>query len=157
LLYNTPRQATVIACPNGAALWSLDRATFREATLEANIARASRHAAFVDGVALLAGLDATARAAVGDCLVAETFKRGECLLRQGEVGEVADRLFILEVRPRAQRLPPHLKHASSSHPRPYSHAPPASPSAASSATPSATRTSARAIACVPPAAAGGRV
>eukprot|EP00923_Selenidium_pygospionis_P039369 GHVN01068487.1.p1 GENE.GHVN01068487.1~~GHVN01068487.1.p1 ORF type:complete len:416 (-),score=51.96 GHVN01068487.1:189-1436(-) len=92
LLYNAPRAASVESV-GAATLWALDRETFNHIVKDAAAKKRTLHENFLTKVPLLAGMDPYERSKVADALRCESYKDGEFILKQGEVG---DKFYLLE-------------------------------------------------------------
>ncbi|EEQ97408.1 cAMP-dependent protein kinase regulatory subunit, putative [Perkinsus marinus ATCC 50983] len=92
LLYNTPRAASVQA-RGRCVVWQLDRETFNHIVKEAAASKREKYETFLKSVPLLESMDSYERSKVADALRTECFKAGECIVRQGDVG---DKFYMLE-------------------------------------------------------------
>jgi len=92
LLYNCPRAASV-ECKENGTLWQLDRDTFNAIVKEAAQKKRQRYDSFLAKVPLLASMDAYERSQLADAIKVETFKAGEAVMTQGDVG---NKFYILE-------------------------------------------------------------
>eukprot|EP00746_Dinoflagellata_sp_MGD_P122927 gnl/MRDRNA2_/MRDRNA2_57684_c0_seq1.p1 gnl/MRDRNA2_/MRDRNA2_57684_c0~~gnl/MRDRNA2_/MRDRNA2_57684_c0_seq1.p1 ORF type:complete len:595 (+),score=137.32 gnl/MRDRNA2_/MRDRNA2_57684_c0_seq1:165-1949(+) len=92
LLYNCPRAATIITA-EPCLLYSLDRDTFKMVLRDNAIARRERNIGFLRSVKLLEPLDIVEIGQIADALRSETFKRGDFVVRVGEMG---DSFYIVE-------------------------------------------------------------
>jgi len=92
LLYNCPRAASVKAHARCVVL-QLDRDTFKHFVRDAACKRRERHEEFLRSVPILDTMEAYERSIMCDALQTVTFKKGETIVQQGDVG---DKFFILE-------------------------------------------------------------
>ena len=92
LLYNAPRAATIIA-EQDSVCFSLDRDCFNNIVKESAIKRRERYDSFVRKIEILQSLDHYERGKLADCLTTENFKKGEYVIRQGEMG---NKLYFIE-------------------------------------------------------------
>ncbi|KAH6561616.1 hypothetical protein BASA50_002332 [Batrachochytrium salamandrivorans] len=92
LMYNAPRAATVIATQD-SFLWALDRVTFRRILMENTSRKRRMYELFLEEVPLLVSLEPYERHKIADALESVTFADGDCVIRQGDVG---DCFYIIE-------------------------------------------------------------
>eukprot|EP00429_Kryptoperidinium_foliaceum_P071198 CAMPEP_0176063630 /NCGR_PEP_ID=MMETSP0120_2-20121206/31736_1 /TAXON_ID=160619 /ORGANISM="Kryptoperidinium foliaceum, Strain CCMP 1326" /LENGTH=399 /DNA_ID=CAMNT_0017397205 /DNA_START=62 /DNA_END=1261 /DNA_ORIENTATION=+ len=92
LLYNCPRAASVVA-KGDCVCWQLDRESFNHIVKDSAVKRRERYDNFLKSVALIASIGSYERSQIADALVAETFKKGEVVVRQDEPG---DKFYIVE-------------------------------------------------------------
>lgn len=92
LLYNCPRAASVVA-KGDCVCWQLDRETFNHIVKDAAVKRRNKYDTFLKQVALISSIDAYERSQVADCLKAETFEKGNTIVKQDEPG---DKFYIVE-------------------------------------------------------------
>ena len=85
LLYNAPRAANITALTDGK-LFSLDRVTFNNVVRSANTQKRKMYQDFINIIEFLGGLNHLEMIKICDCLEAKMFKKGEYVIRQGEVG-----------------------------------------------------------------------
>lgn len=86
LMYNAPRAATVKALSDGS-VWVMERNTFRKALMDHNKTQTHQNIEFLKRVELLQPLLSSELALVDQALVEKTFKKGEALFTQGDIGE----------------------------------------------------------------------
>ncbi len=91
LLYNAPRAATITA-KDECVLWSLDRETFNHIVKDAACRKRDRYEQFLNSVKILSTMDPYERSKLGDALREEKFKKGEFVIKEGEIG---DKFFIV--------------------------------------------------------------
>jgi cAMP-dependent protein kinase regulator len=92
LLYNTPRAASVVA-KDACICWQLDRETVNHIVKDAAVKRRSKYDTFLKSVALISGIGAYERSQIADALKAETYKKGDVIVRQDDPG---DKFYIVE-------------------------------------------------------------
>eukprot|EP00741_Cyanophora_paradoxa_P007232 tig00001094_g6996.t1 len=92
LMYNCPRAATVKARTDGK-LWAMDRATFRRILMDTTSRKRKQYEDFLKNVPLLASMDFYERCTIADALMPVTFKKGETVINQGDIGDV---FYIIE-------------------------------------------------------------
>lgn len=86
LMYNAPRAASIAALED-SLLYSLDRDTFNNIVKTATIKRREQYEIFLKKVEILAELEAYERAKLSDCLKTERFKKGDLIIKEGEIGD----------------------------------------------------------------------
>ena len=92
LLYNSPRAADIISTTE-STVWSLDRDTFNNIVKESARMKREKYEAFLKSVEILSTMDDYEIGVVSDALKRRTFREGEFIIRQGEVGDV---FYIIE-------------------------------------------------------------
>lgn len=92
LLYNMPRQATVIAKTEGS-LWVMDRATFRKIVLKGAFKKRKQYEALIEKVPMLSELNTYERMSVADALIPMFFKKGDVIIKQNDE---ADGMYFIE-------------------------------------------------------------
>lgn len=92
LLYNAPRAATIKA-KTETLLWCLDRDTFNNIVKESARNRREKYEKFLRCVEILSTMDDYEISQVSEALKRCSFKAGELIIRQGEVGDV---FYIIE-------------------------------------------------------------
>lgn len=92
LLYNAPRAATIIA-KTQCVLFALDRDAFNNIVKESAVKKRNRYDEFLKKVELLATMDNYERSKIADALRPQHFKKGQYIVKMGEVG---DTFFFLE-------------------------------------------------------------
>lgn len=85
LMYNTPRQASVIATEN-CELYVLDRVTFNRIILTSAVANREKYENFLKDVKVLKTLGNDEISKLCDCLTLQTFKKGQRVINQGDRG-----------------------------------------------------------------------
>jgi cAMP-dependent protein kinase regulator len=91
LFYNTPRAASITS-DTESILFSLDRATFNFIVKQSAVKRRERFEQFLDQIEIFQSMDAYEKGKISDVLTAQTFKKGENIITQGDV---ADRFFLI--------------------------------------------------------------
>jgi len=101
LLYNTPRNATIITTAN-STLWAVDRFTFRRVLRNISSDKLIAYEKFLANVPLLAPLSSTERSKIAEALDEQRFSPGEHIVKQqlenessGEVRS-ADAMYIIQ-------------------------------------------------------------
>lgn len=74
-------------------LWSLDRECFNSIVKESSIKRRERFEDFMTKIELLQELEPYERTKICDVLNSETYKDGDFIIKQGEVG---DKFYFIE-------------------------------------------------------------
>ncbi|KAJ3192086.1 hypothetical protein HK101_007082 [Irineochytrium annulatum] len=92
LMYNAPRAATVTATEE-CVLWALDRVTFRRILMENTSRKRRMYEAFLEEVELLQSLEPYERHKIADALESVVFNDGDCVIRQGDIG---DNFYLIE-------------------------------------------------------------
>jgi cAMP-dependent protein kinase regulator len=92
LLYNAPRAATIIA-KTDCNLWALDRETFNYIVKNSAIQRRENHYNFLKSVEILSSMNDYEVSQMSDALKIKSFKAGEYIIRQGDIG---DNFYIIE-------------------------------------------------------------
>lgn len=92
LLYNMPRAATVQAETEGR-LWAMDRQTFRRILLKSAFKKRKMYESLLDSVPMLKALQSYERLNLADALITKNFKKGERIIKQGDV---ADGMYFIE-------------------------------------------------------------
>lgn len=85
LLYFVPRAATVRARER-SQVWVVDRQKFKSILQEASEGEIQRYVGYLDRVAVMHCLLAEEKERVAKALIEMHFRRGECIIRQGEPG-----------------------------------------------------------------------
>lgn len=91
LLYNAPRAATITA-KTDCILWSLDRETFNHIVKDAAARKREKYEQFLNSVKILSTMDPYERQKLGDALKEEKFKKGEYVIKEGDIG---DKFYIV--------------------------------------------------------------
>lgn len=92
LMYNCPRNATIIAKSEGS-IWALDQATFRRIVVGAAARRRQIYESLLENVPMLAQLQAYERMNLADALETKVFEEGECIIREKDE---ADCMYFIE-------------------------------------------------------------
>jgi len=85
LMYNAPRAASIISEQNSVC-FSLDRDTFNNIVKGASMKKRTLFDEFLKKVEILSDLEEYERSKICDCLVSETFVKGDFIIREGEEG-----------------------------------------------------------------------
>lgn len=86
LLYNAPRAATITAKTEGV-VWRLDRDTFNHIVKEAAAKKREKYETFLASVKILKTMDPYERSQIADALQAETFAKGDHIIKEGDIGD----------------------------------------------------------------------
>ena len=92
LMYNCPRNATIIAKSEGS-IWALDQSTFRRIVVGAAARRRQMYESLLENVPMLAQLQAYERMNLADALETKIFEDGECIIREKDE---ADCMYFIE-------------------------------------------------------------
>lgn len=93
LMYNAPRAATVKAVQTpqdktgDIIVWALDRLTFRRILLAVTAKKRHMYEEFLQLVKILDQLSSYQRSKLADALHTQTYKPGEVIIKEGDVGE----------------------------------------------------------------------
>ena len=93
LLYNAPRAATITAESNSVITWVLDRETFNHIVKEAAQKKREKYENFLKNVEILSTIEPYELMQISDALKTATFKKGDYIIKEGEMGDV---FYILE-------------------------------------------------------------
>lgn len=86
LLYNAPRAATITAKTEGI-VWRLDRDTFNHIVKDAAAKKREKYEHFLSIVKILSSMDPYERSKIADALREEKFKKGDFVIKEGEIGD----------------------------------------------------------------------
>lgn len=86
LLYNAPRAATIRA-KDEAVVWKLDRDTFNNIVKDAAARKREKYETFLSSVKILSSMDPYERQKIADALIEEKYRRGEYIIREGDIGD----------------------------------------------------------------------
>ena len=92
LMYNCPRNATIIAQSEGI-LWALDQGVFRRIVVGAAARKRRSYESLLEGVPMLSELTEYERANLADALESTSFDNNECIIQQGDS---ADCMYFVE-------------------------------------------------------------
>ena len=92
LLYNAPRAATIRA-KTDALCWALDRECFNNIVKDAAMKKREKYEKTLKKVEILKSIDPYELGQICDALKAQTFKKGEFIIKQGDRGDV---FYILD-------------------------------------------------------------
>ena len=93
ILYNCKRTATVTTSTENTVLYQLDRASFKIIATALGQSREKQKFSFLKGVPKLKFLPDEKLRKIADCLEEDSFANNECIIKQGESGEV---FYIIE-------------------------------------------------------------
>ena len=93
LLYNAPRAATITAESDSVITWVLDRETFNHIVKEAAQKKREKYENFLKKVEILSTIEPYELMQISDALKTATFKKGDYIIKEGEMGDV---FYILE-------------------------------------------------------------
>ena len=93
LLYNCPRNATIISTGEGI-LWGLDQKTFRQIVVKATAKKRQHFEELLKGVSMLDSLTPYELMNLTDALDVETYRTNEIIIKEGDTAEVM--YFIME-------------------------------------------------------------
>ena len=85
LMYNAPRAASIISEQNSVC-FSLDRDTFNNIVKGASMKKRNLFDDFLSRVEILSELEQYERSKICDCLLSETFIKGDFVIKEGEEG-----------------------------------------------------------------------
>lgn len=86
LMYNAPRAASIFAIEN-SVLFSLDRDTFNHIVKTAAIKKRDLYESFLTKIEIFSTLEPYERAKICDCLKTEVYKKGDSIIKEGEMGD----------------------------------------------------------------------
>ena len=92
LLYNAPRAATIRANTDSTC-WALDRECFNNIVKDAAIKKREKYENTLKKVEILKSIDPYELGQICDALKTENFKKGDCIIKQGDRGDV---FYILD-------------------------------------------------------------
>lgn len=92
LMYNAPRAATVTAVTD-TLLWALDRMTFRRILMDKTASKRKMYGEILKEVPVLSVLDAYELSKLADAMSSESYKPGQVVIKEGDVGE---QFYIIE-------------------------------------------------------------
>ena len=93
LLYNAPRAATIRATSDEVITWVLDRETFNNIVREAAQKKREKYENFLKNVEILSTIDSYELMQISDAIKSATYKKGDYIIREGEMGDI---FYILE-------------------------------------------------------------
>ena len=93
LLYNAPRAASITAESDEVITWVLDRETFNHIVKEAAQKKREKYENFLKNVEILSTIEPYELMQISDALKTATFKKGDYIIKEGEMGDV---FYILE-------------------------------------------------------------
>merc|ERR1712158_55761 len=86
ILYNCKRTATIKAATN-CKLWAIDRASFQTIMMRSGLEKQTKYTAFLKEVPTFKGLPEETLIKIADVLEEYTYKEGQCITRQGAIGD----------------------------------------------------------------------
>ena len=92
LLYNAPRAAT-IRTVSDVITWVLDRETFNNIVKDAAQKKREKYENFLKNVEILSTIDSYEIMQISDAIKSETYKKGDYIIKEGEIGDI---FYILE-------------------------------------------------------------
>ena len=92
LMYNAPRAASIISILQSVC-FSLDRDTFNNIVKGASMKKRNIFEDFLGKISILSELEAYERSKICDCLISETFKKDELIIKEGEEG---NKFYLLQ-------------------------------------------------------------
>ena len=93
LLYNAPRAATITVDSDKVITWVLDRETFNHIVKGAAQKKREKYENFLKNVDILSTIDSYELMQICDALKTALFKKGDYIIKEGEMGDV---FYILE-------------------------------------------------------------
>jgi cAMP-dependent protein kinase regulator len=93
LMYDAPRNATIVSVSKGGLLWQLDRTTFRRILMDSSFQRRKMYEGFLEEVPLLSTLKGPERAKIADALGSQKYPAGTHIIKEGDPG---DAFYLLE-------------------------------------------------------------
>ena len=93
LLYNAPRAATITVESDEVITWVLDRETFNHIVKVAAQKKREKYENFLKKVEILSTIEPYELMQISDALKTATFKKGDYIIKEGEMGDV---FYILE-------------------------------------------------------------
>ena len=93
LLYNCPRAASIICSSDECILWALDRETFNHIVKTSAQNKREKYENFLKKVDILSTIDSYELGKICDSLKAGVYKKGDYIIKEGEMGDV---FYILE-------------------------------------------------------------
>ena len=92
LLYNAPRAATIRA-KTDSTCWALDRECFNNIVKDAAVKKREKYENTLKKVEILKSVDPYELGQICDALKTQTFNKGDCIIKQGDKGDV---FYILD-------------------------------------------------------------
>ena len=93
LLYNAPRAATITVESDKVITWVLDRETFNHIVKGAAQKKREKYENFLKNVEILGTIEPYELMQISDALKTASFKKGDYIIKEGEMGDV---FYILE-------------------------------------------------------------
>ena len=93
LLYNAPRAATITVESDKVITWVLDRETFNHIVKGAAQKKREKYENFLKNVEILSTIEPYELMQISDALKTASFKKGDYIIKEGEMGDV---FYILE-------------------------------------------------------------
>ena len=96
MLYNTPRQATIVCKSEECHLWGLDRATFTHIILTAVQKKREKYEAFLERVEILKLMDKQEKIKLADAFKEEWFQPGDYIITQGQESDNSSFYMVID-------------------------------------------------------------
>jgi cAMP-dependent protein kinase regulator len=94
LLYHQPRLATIRALTDGK-LWRMNREIFSKVARFVAFKKRQRHLEFIKNCQILQSINEKEMLDVADALKSEEYKRGDTIIREGDVADASNKHFLL--------------------------------------------------------------
>ena len=94
LLYNCPRNATIVSATNDGVLWGLDQKTFREVVVKATARKRAKFEELLKGVSMLDSLTGYELVNLTDALEEVAYESEEAIIHEGD--NASEMYFIME-------------------------------------------------------------
>lgn len=94
LLYNCPRNATIISASNDGVLWGLDQKTFRQVVVKATARKRAKFEELLKGVSMLDSLKGYELMNLTDALDEVSYESEQPIIHEGD--EASEMYFIME-------------------------------------------------------------
>ena len=94
LLYNCPRNATIVSASNDGVLWGLDQKTFRQVVVKATARKRAKFEELLKGVSMLDSLKGYELMNLTDALDEVSYESEQAIIHEGD--EASEMYFIME-------------------------------------------------------------